>query len=67
MPKRIVSREKWRDAIKYLMGANPCLSLTLKDKRELYKLLRGPFLPKGFSEQQAQKILHLEGWSIGDE
>lgn len=57
----IVSRDKWRDAIKFLMGQGCNPTLTNKDQRVLKGLCRGPFT-NGMSQQEAQATLIGLGW-----
>ena len=57
-----VSEDKYRGAIKLLMGLGCDGSLSRGDQRFLESFLRGPFV-KGMSTQQAEQVLQNAGWS----
>jgi hypothetical protein len=56
-----VSYDKWRDAVKFLMGQGVNPSLSSKDQRVLREQLRGPF-SQGMTEEQARSVLTALGW-----
>lgn len=58
-----VSEDKWRDAIKFLMGQGTNPSLTSKDQKKLREFMRGPFA-KGMTEREAIVMLRNGmGWT----
>jgi hypothetical protein len=57
----IVSRDKWCDAVNFLMGVGTFPTLSAKDQRFLMSMLRGPFA-KGMTNEQAQRVLLASGW-----
>jgi hypothetical protein len=59
--KVLVSVDKWRDGVKFLMGLGANPTLTTKDQRMFRDMLRGPFV-KGMTEREAQSVLAVIGW-----
>jgi len=57
----IVSDDKWRDAVKFLLGHGTGPSLTAQDQRKLSACMRGSFAD-GFSEKAACLVLTIIGW-----
>jgi hypothetical protein len=56
-----MSEDKWRDAVKFLMGQGVNPTLTKSDQRRLGEMLRGPFA-NGVSAEQASVFLQKIGW-----
>jgi hypothetical protein len=60
----LVNDDRWRDALKFLMGlgVNPSLSTT--DQKKLSEVLRGPFA-NGMSQAEATRFLRENlGWVV---
>ena len=58
----IVDEDKWRDAVKFLMGLGCNPSLSPKDQRKLRSYMRGPFA-LGMSAEDAESIIYDSmGW-----
>lgn len=64
-PSIIVSHDKWRDGVKYLMGYGTNHTLTAADQKLLLRCARkhGVTFAKGLSQEQAVAVLTNEiGW-----
>jgi hypothetical protein len=56
-----VSDDKWRDAIKFLMGLGTNHTLTAQDQKKLAGYMRGLFAD-GMTEPEARRLLAAIGW-----
>lgn len=54
----IVSDDKWRDAVKFLVGMGTNPTLTAADQKTLQEGLRGPF-KNGMTVTDAQRFLRV--------
>lgn len=57
----IVSQDKWRDAVKFLMNLGTGPNLSARDQKFLRGLCRGPFA-NGMNELEALRVLGNAGW-----